>query len=396
MRHQAWVSAAFALGLLACGAGRPTAATTPPPATEPEPPSIQALDFAPEDTFLLLQLDVARLRASPYSAYANEWTGIAAGATSEGVTNDAGLWGRTDRLFFVMGEPRPSGHPIMSAAEIAHTLEQRLRDADSAAPNTSGDEDASGAAPEAAAPDRVPVMILAEGQYRTADEESLMRPLAALRSWQAQTLPPGSPHVWRADDPFDGYGLGIEHQIIALGIHSDLDAVLAVASGRAPGTTLPAALRRAVDQIGLSPQALQLVAVGGPGLTNLLSHFLAPNVAEGISSVTLQIDAADGLNVSARFVADGTQNAGAVVAALDGVIEALSHQPALAMMGLMDVVTAMHTRVEDTEAVLELQLDDTQTRTLLDRVTAVMRLNARTPPTQDVEVQATTPPAIAP
>lgn len=396
MRKREHAHAALMIAtLMACGGAASRAPMTSAPSgseAPPGPPPLLATDFAPEATFAMARIDLLRLRQSPY---ADELIELATEEDQANIEQDsAHRLSNTDAMWIMLGRrvrPVVQWGVVGRLTASGHvSTDAGAPDADASQPDASAHAQVgavlsqSGMTPDTIATE-ISVTIAFEGHDQGAADGPLLRSILAGNDWRAEALPPGSPRLWRTDTLRDRFALAVDDHLIVVGLHGDPDAAVAVATREAQGRAIASALHRVADASGFGSHGFDLVIMTDADAQAMVSELLTPETAEQLRSISGQLELATGLTVSMQVRTDSPEAAAAVKVAVDAGLAQLVAEPTLTMLGLTDPMRAAHTHVDETVMVLELQLDDAATRTLLARLTGIVRIGAALQAVQPAE-----------
>jgi len=168
-----------------------------------------------------------------------------------------------------------------------------------------------------------------------------------------------------------------------LAIQAPIEGALAVANGADMGLAPNGPLRALASQAAFGQHALDLAVLATPEARQALAEGtagsgadqgLAAAFAETLESLTGQVSVSDGFQLGARIQTSNRLSAAAITVQINAKLDEVGAQPALALIGLADAVHAARARVDGTASVVELSLDDSQTRRVFERLNGLVAL----------------------
>ena len=343
---------------MACGGARAEAGGTTP-ADHPEVARrvAEPIDYLPADSFVVARLDLNRLHQSPYITFVNEWLEL---AHSRAQQSGAGAIETYDRL---MALYREADSMILGVAAFQQGAGSHLAQ--------EGEDHA---------PPRI--VIVLHGQFQQGELENFLR------------NPPGGGHSQDRIETRDGrlvltsrnehvHILLADQNTVVMTIQAPIEGALAVANGADMGLAPNGPLRALASQAAFGQHALDLAVLATPEARQALAEGtagsgadqgLAAAFAETLESLTGQVSVSDGFQLGARIQTSNRLSAAAITVQINAKLDEVGAQPALALIGLADAVHAARARVDGTASVVELSLDDSQTRRVFERLNGLVAL----------------------
>jgi len=314
----------------------------------PEP-----IDYAPAESLFVAQLDMTHLRSSPYISYVNGWIqmlrGIAEAADGgRDLTPLLTAWNETDGLLVAFGQAPANG----LASGVVQEFEE----------------------------DTSQFVGVLYGHYGEGELEQWLRDFVDEDAELEPSMVDG--HLVMRSTTENVFIAVMNAHTLVLGVHTDLEAALAIAGGAAPPHGTIDQLRAVATQAGGGQHTLDLALVATPAVRQLLSRAdddssndaMVVAMVETLDSLTGHMAFDDGIDLSVRVNTTNSLSAVAIAQELNNKLDEAASQPGLAMLGLDGAVRNTRARVDGTACVVELRLDDSTSRSLFERLQGLFQL----------------------
>ncbi len=355
-RH-ALLVAGISLSIACGGSASSVGGTTPVAHAEVVQRQAEPIDYLPADSFIVAQLNLNRLRSSPYIDFVNRWLELLRSSSAQSGTDARSTYEKLLSIY------RGADSVFVGVAAFEQGAGSRISQGE------------GGHAP--------PRMVLVlHGSFAEGELESFLRD------------PPGHGHENNRVETRDGHlivqagrrdnvrVLLADANTVVLAVDVGIEGALAVANGAEPQLRPDSPMRALARQSGLGRHVLDVSVLATPEARRALTERAAGNendaliaaFAETLQNVTGSVALADGIQIGARIQTSNRLSAIAITQQINSKIEQAANQPGLALMGLAEPVRAARARVDGTASVVELSLDDGRTRALLERLNSLLTL----------------------
>ncbi|NOY91445.1 MAG: hypothetical protein GXP55_09565 [Deltaproteobacteria bacterium] len=354
-RH-ALLLAGISLSIACGGSASSTGGTTPVAHAEVARRQAEPIDYLPADSFIVAQLNLNRLRSSPYISFVDQWLELLRRSAAQSGTDAQSTYERILSIY------RGADSVFVGVAAFEEGAGSRISQGGEHAP---------------------PRMVLVlHGSFAEGELEGFLRD------------PPGRDHENNRVETRDGHlvvqagrrdnvrVLLADANTVVLAVDMGIEEALAVANGAEPQLRPDGPMRALASQSGLGEHVLDVSVLATPEARRALAERAAGSgdstlmaaFAETLEHVTAYVALADGIQIGARIQTSNRLSAVAITQQINQKLEQTANQPALMLMGLAEPVRSARAHVDGTASVIELSMDDGQARALLERIGGLVNM----------------------
>lgn len=324
------IAVVVSLLLFACGGAATPAPVVPVP--EPEPP-FDPVALFPSDTAAVVRVDVERARRSPYYDTILGWAeqlGAAGEEQAALISVLTSLIDRIDRVHIAMIEP-------------------------------------------AAGEDEPTMLAVVEGQLDEGDLESTLRQMQEPANFAEWTTVQKHGRTVFENEDVSAVDAGDGIWLFAVG--DGIDLMLSRLEGRGGSTPRSSDRFTAMaERVGFEEHTVAAVMEMTPRLRDAMRGEVPDDILSSLVAASVRLDVDDGIDAEAVAICNDANAAGNLTEIVESTASEMAGNLFVTMLGARPVLEAIETRVEDTSAIVSLNVDDATTRRVLARVSGLIMM----------------------